>query len=488
MQIQEVAKKTKKTREGLVKPGRSLAERAPEVAALWHPKLNGDLLAEQISYGSNVLVWWQCAEKHKWQQTVRSQVRNSGCSVCSGFYVSEKNSLAANFPELAKEWHSKKNRKLWFESGGTFKILQNQRIPKSRKERNRRLTPSDVAINSGEVVWWKCLALNHVWQQAVDARVESKQGCPECEKIAFATEKCLAVTHPGVSKLWHPGRNKLTPADVTAGSRRVAWWRCPKNASHVWDARVHVVVRSHKEKSHGCPICTGRRVELRNSLEVKCPEAAKFWHPTLNPIRPSEITSQSKQRAYWRCKANPPHEWDAVVANVVNVVRKGHAACPVCSKLRKNKVDPGKSLKDVYPEIAAMWDSKKNGALTPADVLPGSNKVVHWICRDFKDHGWTTCVNKLVNLNKRGGKTCGCPLCHGLKPSSENNLLVAYPGVVRYWDVERNAPLMPRDVTPMSGKNVWWRCSVHQNYRWQTRVSGFMRTIKSNLDPCKYCR
>ena len=39
-------------------PGRSLAERCPELVVEWDTAANGGLTPEDVSYGSNKKVWW----------------------------------------------------------------------------------------------------------------------------------------------------------------------------------------------------------------------------------------------------------------------------------------------------------------------------------------------------------------------------------------------------------------------------------------------
>jgi Probable Zinc-ribbon domain len=46
------------------RPGGSLAEKFPEVAADWHPARNGDLTPSDVGYASNKKVWWQCHVCH----------------------------------------------------------------------------------------------------------------------------------------------------------------------------------------------------------------------------------------------------------------------------------------------------------------------------------------------------------------------------------------------------------------------------------------
>ena len=45
--------------------GKKYVSDIPELAAEWHPTKNGELVPEDISYGSGRKLWWRCAEGHE---------------------------------------------------------------------------------------------------------------------------------------------------------------------------------------------------------------------------------------------------------------------------------------------------------------------------------------------------------------------------------------------------------------------------------------
>ena len=59
---------------------------APEVAAQWHPALNGALTPEQVTAGSHKTAWWECPSGHIWKAIVYSRAgpQKCGCPVCAG--------------------------------------------------------------------------------------------------------------------------------------------------------------------------------------------------------------------------------------------------------------------------------------------------------------------------------------------------------------------------------------------------------------------
>lgn len=66
------------------KPGRSLAEKSPELIADWHPTANGDLTPSDVYNGSRTRVVWKChACGYVWSTKVRDRgVSKSRCLQC----------------------------------------------------------------------------------------------------------------------------------------------------------------------------------------------------------------------------------------------------------------------------------------------------------------------------------------------------------------------------------------------------------------------
>ena len=85
--------------------------------------------------------------------------------VCSGTTVTERNSLASLYPDVAKDWHPTKNGDA---------------------------TPERVKKASGTKVWWKCSRdPSHEWEAVVRNRTTLGSGCPYCD----AEKKYLRLTN-----------------------------------------------------------------------------------------------------------------------------------------------------------------------------------------------------------------------------------------------------------------------------------------------------
>ena len=65
-----------------------------EIAKEWHPTKNGNLKPENVVYGSEKIIWWQCSKnpEHEWQTRVYHRTTvclggNTGCPYCCNTYT-----------------------------------------------------------------------------------------------------------------------------------------------------------------------------------------------------------------------------------------------------------------------------------------------------------------------------------------------------------------------------------------------------------------
>ena len=308
-------------------------------------------------------------------------------------------------------------------------------------ERNAGFNPQNVSHGSHEKPYWRCKA-GHTWRAAVYARTAGA-GCPYCTgRRVWQDGNDLASRYPELAAEWHPTRNDtLTPSDVLPGTHRKVWWRC-RDEGHEWLAEVNSRV-----EGCGCPYCANRAVLPGfNDLATTCPELAAEWNVEKNKgLTPADVVSGTDRRVWWRCARNPKHEWRAAISS-----RSHGLGCPVCSG---KKVLAGENdLAARYPEIAAEWDSKRNGGLTPDRFMPNSNRKAHWLCPLGHPYEAT--------ISSRTGRGSGCPYCAGRRVlPGFNDLATKEPKIAAQWYQPGNGSLTPEMVTCGSSKKVFWRCS-----------------------------
>ena len=215
----------------------------------WHPTKNVNLKPENFTYGSGKKVWWKCpkGDDHEWIVSIHNRTINKRkCPFCSNQKVSKTNNLLVNHPEVAKEWHPRKN--------GDHK-------------------PEDFLLKSNKRVWWKCSkGDDHEWITSISLRVRQKTGCPFCIGQKVSKTNNFLYKYPEIAKEWHTIKNddKL-PNQFRQFSGKKVWWQCKVNNNHEWHARIS----DRTKKRSGCPICykvgvfkTSRKIHDPRQIEL----------------------------------------------------------------------------------------------------------------------------------------------------------------------------------------------------------------------------
>ncbi len=349
----------------------------------------------KLTYGQQLRVWWICNKykEHQWQTSIYNRTRRkSKCPYCANQKVWKKNSLLYLYPNIAKEWHPKKNG---------------------------RLLPKDVVAKSQKKYWWKCKR-GHEWEARLASRTRTrKTGCPYCSNQKIGKDNNLKYLYPQVAKLWHPTKNgKIKPNMIAPRTtQKKYWWICPKG--HEWENTPGGMTRRKSKKGFSCPYCDGKKISKDNNLQYLNPEVAKLWHPTKNgKIKPNTIAPKTSQKKYWWiCPKG--HEWENTPHGMTKTKSKKGFSCPYCSG---HYIDKKNNLKYKYPKIAKEWDYEKNKNLTPETIHFGANKHVWWKC--INGHSWRTRV-----ANRTGPKKSGCPRCSKRISSFEIRLLSELEGL-----------------------------------------------------------
>lgn len=197
---------------------------------------------------------------------------------------------------------------------------------------------------------------------------------------------------------------------------------------------------------------------MRESLHDFCmrerrQELLDEWVDDANlPLTPAVISHGSKRKVWWQCEKG--HRWQAAVHT-----RTGSGTgCPVCA----GKITQAgeNDLATRFPEVAQQWHPTKNGLLTPEQVLPGSHRMVWWICQ--KGHEWRAQVKSRTS-------GCGCPICANREiHPSENGLAAQYPRLAAQWHPTKNGAITPDTIAPGTTRKVWWICE--KGHEWQASV------------------
>jgi hypothetical protein len=129
----------------------------PRLAAEWDAERNGYALND-LTPGSNKLVWWKCAKGHSFDMRLKSRTRqtNPCCPFCLGRRIDASNRLTTTHPQLVKEWDCSKNT----------------------------LKPEEVTYSGASVIWWLC-PKGHSWQANLNSRTKKRypRHCQQCPRV-----------------------------------------------------------------------------------------------------------------------------------------------------------------------------------------------------------------------------------------------------------------------------------------------------------------
>lgn len=480
-----------------------LATSHPEIAKEWHPTKNMNLKPSEVTYGSEIKVWWLGKCGHEWQQAINQRISNkSSCPYCSNSRVLVGfNDLATTHPELAKEWHPTKNG---------------------------NLKPTDITYGYGKKVWWKC-SNGHEWETKCNVRACGGTGCPFCtskgtslpeQGVAYYLEQVCSVEqrikidkqevdvylpeyrigieydgrfYHQLSRVQKDKRKdeilikngitviRIKESDANYSDANIIYYKFDgMGSNYVWAIRELcklLVVLTNDKKFYSV------RIEIRNdqlrirerinlylkenSLSTLYPELSNEWNYEKNGIlTPDMFFPGANTKVWWLGKCG--HEWK----QAINVrTGKERCGCPFCSG---KKVLPGfNDLFSCFPELSKEWHPTKNGDLKPTDITTGNSRKVWWKCQ--KGHEWEASAYSRTRLNS------GCPYCAGQRAIiGESDLKTVYPDIAREWHPTKNQDLTPDSIKPFCNLKVWWLGSC--GHEWEAVVSSRVQG-----HGCPYC-
>jgi len=249
---------------------------------------------------------------------------------------------------------------------------------------------------------------------------------------------------------WHPTKNVgLDSTQITTGSNKAVVWIC--NKSHEWSTSP--ASRTSKGKISSCPFCSGSKTLAGfNDLTTTHLHLAAQWSVKNQSLLPEQVSAGSNKKVWWQDEYG--HEWEASVNN-----RTGkQSGCPFCSGLRT--LSGFNDLVTTHPQLAAQWNSQKNGTLLPEQVSAGSNKKIWW--QDEYGHEWEASVS-----NRALGKNC--PVCANRRvKNGYNDLLSQHQKLATEWHPTKNGNVTPSDVVAGSHKSIWWLCG--KGHEWSALI------------------
>lgn len=443
----DCAKKLSAIKRSTPKPGESLQDAFPEIAADWHPTKNLPVTPADVNPGAKGKRWWQCRTcGWDWETDPDHRTRSKrGCPDCARTKISRDKSipgpgesLAEKMPELAAEWHP---------------------------TLNAPLTPFNIRPRGKSFVWWQCRS-GHVWRAKVAPRAVGI-GCSDCSLIGVSQREVrlsyelaaagLPVDHDH-GRIAVTGRRPVK-ADIVIPSERIvvefdgSYFHANKmladrNQTAALESAGWTVLRVREEPLFGLG---GNEVfvtptESLKSMTRKVLQALNKIGCRTNRLKDYLADSET---------------WGDRQANIA------------LNKFRS------KSLASEYPDLAKQFDLDANDGVTPDAVPPGTMNKYWWKC-DVCGYQWRASVNQ--RIAPRGCKPCGVKRrAQGRSlPAPGSSFADLFPEVAQEWHPTRNGALTASQVAPASNKTVWWQCP--RGHEWEARVA-----FRREFGRCREC-
>ena len=265
----------------------------PEIAKEWHPTKNGKLTPDLFTPGSSEKVWWLCSKGgNEGQSSIANRAAEDTILTKRGSLDKERCLL---------DWDYEAN-----EHG-----------------------PEYYTNGSGEIVSWRCHKCGYKWKTPVcDRTRDHKNGCPLCSgKVIVSGVNDLPTVLPELMQEWDfDNNNDIDPRKIGRGSHLTVAWKCHK-CGYKWNAQIY-----NRANGKGCPCCANRVVVPGiNDLATTDPELASEWHPTLNMLKPTEVTRGQAKKVFWLC-SKCGNVWQDTINH-----RSGGRGCSNCKKNSKRK-------------------------------------------------------------------------------------------------------------------------------------------------------
>lgn len=322
---------------------------------------------------------------------------------------------------------------------------------------SRNGVPFSLSLKHSVPFWWAG-SCGHSWQATITSKKQF--GCPVCAgKLIQLGVNDLASNYPDLVLEWHPTLNAISPYQVSKKTSKVFWWKCKKG--HEWQAKV-----AHRANGSVCPYCSGSKpIPGVTDFKTLYPEISSKWHPTLNHKTPEEYSPGSAYKAWWQCKKG--HAYHRLITDQVRF----NAECYYCSGY---KVLRGfNDLTTSYPELSKQWSPRNK--LSPENFTHGSAYKAWWECE--KGHEWEATI-----ATRTSGR--GCPVCSNtLVLNGFNDLATKNFFLAKEWHPTKNGNLTPSNVSPNSGKKVWW-LGQDCGHEWEATIAN--RANGAGCFICKY--
>lgn len=224
-------------------------------------------------------------------------------------------------------------------------------------------------------------------------------------------------------------------------------WHCRCKCGNECDIRASDL-KSGNTKSCGCLQQSSRGKSTFEDLTGK-----EFGRLTVLFRLPDHITPSGQKQRMWRCKCTCGKECDVYGSQLKN----GKKSCGCIVEEEKKRKETAKAI----IEKGEYSSSDKQTDTLIKKYLKSAEKATQRKSERRLAEKKERLLKKKIALES-------------------SSVAIKNPELLAEWNTTKNGLLTPYDVTPGSGKKVWWKCSL--GHEWQATIGS-----RVNGNGCPYC-
>jgi very-short-patch-repair endonuclease len=291
----------------LIEERGSLKDRFPLLAAEWDATRNvggpEDCLPESAKKA-----FWVCASGHRWSAVIADRARGRGCRKC-GHHISQyEKRIVTELQALGMnaEWNARVDNTecdvllrangIVIEADG-FPWHDDEGAVDRERRKERRLRQHGLTV-----IRWRDSKLRHRRRRSVMYQHEGDN-------------------RDSLKQLF---RMMLAHGNFSAAERAAVLKYCREATGFMAEEEFRALQQS-----------TATAL-FRTSFAAASPELVCEWSDRNLPLRPDQVARCSKRKAWWRCRINSNHEWEARPGD------RARHGCPHCWRESRRGRDRGR--------------------------------------------------------------------------------------------------------------------------------------------------
>ena len=264
-------------------------------------------------------------------------------------------------------------------------------------------------------------------------------------KITFE-QWCIKNNKQDILNRWDYQQNKCNPTDITYGTNKKFYFKCPRGLHKSELKRVHDYIQGHNRTMY-CNACNSFGQWCLNNNRH---DLLDRWDYELNKCSPNEVSYASNKKYYFKCPVNLHKSELKQIASIT--VQGNNGKCKSCNSV-------GQWIINKYGDngLNLYWDYKKNKT-SPFNISYSADTKVWIKCqeKDYHESYNISCTHFTTGHR--------CPYCSHTKIHPLDSLGKLYPQVLNIWSDKNKKTLYK--YSGGSKKKVWWKCpnKIHEDY------------------------